>query len=93
MIAFQFVFFYNFIHSLFKGPVAEANPWKATTLEWLAASPPPHGNFTEMPVVYRGPYEYGTPGRKDDFWPQYEPGDGKGPDLALDARGAVRQGG
>jgi cytochrome c oxidase subunit 1 len=73
MIAFQFVFLYNFIYSLFKGPVAEANPWKANTLEWLAASPPPHGNFPEMPVVYRGPYEYGVPDRASDYWPQHEP--------------------
>jgi hypothetical protein len=26
-----------------------------------------------MPVVYRGPYEYGAPGRDDDFWPQHVP--------------------
>ena len=72
MIAFQFVFIYNFIHSLFRGPVAEANPWKANTLEWLAASPPPHGNFPVMPVVYRGPYEYGVPDRATDYWPQHQ---------------------
>ncbi len=45
MIAFQFVFLFNFIYSLFQGPKAEANPWKANTLEWPAPSPPPHGNF------------------------------------------------
>jgi cytochrome c oxidase subunit 1 len=73
MIAFQFVFFWNFFYSLFRGPVAAANPWKANTLEWLAPSPPPHGNFSEMPVVYRGPYEYSVPGRESDYWPQNEP--------------------
>jgi cytochrome c oxidase subunit 1 len=73
MIAFQFVFFWNFLYSLFRGPVADANPWKANTLEWLAPSPPPHGNFSELPVVYRGPYEYSVPGRESDYWPQHEP--------------------
>jgi cytochrome c oxidase subunit 1 len=70
MIVFQFVFLWNFFYSLFRGPRAEANPWKANTLEWLAPSPPPHGNFAEMPVVYRGPYEYSVPNRKTDYWPQ-----------------------
>ncbi|MFO0683774.1 MAG: cbb3-type cytochrome c oxidase subunit I [Sandaracinus sp.] len=72
MIAFQFVFFFNFFRSLFAGPKAEKNPWKANTLEWTAASPPPHGNFETMPNVYRGPYEYSAPNRDEDFWPQDE---------------------
>ena len=48
------------------------NPWKATTLEWVACPSPPlgHGNFPEIPKVYRGPYEYSVPGEKDDFTPQ-----------------------
>jgi cytochrome c oxidase subunit I len=73
LIAFQPVFLFNFFYSMFKGKVAEANPWKANTLEWAAPSPPPHGNFAEMPVVYRGPYEYSVEGRADDFWPQHLP--------------------
>ncbi len=73
MILFQGVFFYNFFRSLFKGEKAGSNPWKANTLEWVAPSPPPHGNFKEMPEVYRGPYEYSVPGRKSDYWPQNEP--------------------
>jgi cytochrome c oxidase subunit 1 len=72
MLLFQFVFVFNFIWSLFKGKKAEANPWNANTLEWQAPSPPPHGNFAEMPTVYRGPYEYSVPGRELDFWPQNE---------------------
>jgi cytochrome c oxidase subunit I len=76
IIAFQTVFLYNFIYSLFKGPLAEANPWRANTLEWLAPSPPPHGNFAVMPSVYRGPYEYGVPGHAEDFWPQHVPDSG-----------------
>jgi cytochrome c oxidase subunit 1 len=74
IIAFQPVFLFNFFYSMFKGPVASANPWRANTLEWLAPSPPPHGNFATPPVVYRGPYEYGTPDRAEDYWPQHEPG-------------------
>ena len=30
-------------------------------MEWIAPSPPPHGNFEEVPTVYRGPYEYSSP--------------------------------
>ena len=52
------------------GKKVDANPWQATTLEWAAPSPPPHGNFLEEPVVYRGPYEYSVPGRKNDYLPQ-----------------------
>jgi cytochrome c oxidase subunit 1 len=70
MLAFQPVFIYNFVTSLLWGKKAEKNPWKANTLEWTADSPPPHGNWREMPAVYRGPYEYSVPGRADDFWPQ-----------------------
>jgi len=73
MIAFQFVFFYNYISSIFKGKKAEKNPWNANTLEWVAPSPPPHGNFPDgLPTVYRGPYEYSVPGRDSDYWPQNE---------------------
>jgi cytochrome c oxidase subunit 1 len=74
MLAFQFVFFYNFWKSLRGGKPAGNNPWQSTTLEWTTSSPPPHGNFGEhMPTVYRGPYEYSVPGRKEDFWPQNVP--------------------
>ncbi len=41
--------------------------------EWTTESPPPHGNWAELPTVYRGPYEYATPGRDEDYWPQNEP--------------------
>jgi cytochrome c oxidase subunit 1 len=72
MLLFQFIFLFNFIWSWLKGPKAEKNPWKSNTLEWTADSPPPHGNWREMPTVYRGPYEYATPGRDSDYWPQDE---------------------
>ena len=74
MLVFQIVFLVNFFVSLRRGKKAPRNPWNANTLEWTTESPPPHGNFgSEMPKVYRGPYEYGTPGRDSDFWPQNEP--------------------
>jgi cytochrome c oxidase subunit 1 len=73
MLAFQAVFLFNFFWSLFRGEKAERNPWKANTLEWTADSPPPHGNWRELPTVYRGPYEYSVPGRDLDYWPQNVP--------------------
>ena len=71
MIAFQLPFIINFFRSMRKGEKAGDNPWKATTLEWSAASPPPHGNWKTMPTVYRGPYEYGSPEGKEDYLPQH----------------------
>jgi cytochrome c oxidase subunit 1 len=74
LLAFQVVFLYNFFKSLRSGKPAGHNPWSSNTLEWTTPSPPPHGNFGHtMPTVYRGPYEYSVPGRKEDFWPQNVP--------------------
>ncbi|NOX60161.1 MAG: cytochrome C oxidase subunit I [Planctomycetes bacterium] len=67
----QLPFIINFFYSAVAGKKSVENPWKATTLEWAAPSPPPHGNFAEVPVVYRGPYEYSVPGAKEDFQPQH----------------------
>jgi cytochrome c oxidase subunit 1 len=68
----QLLFVYNFFVSLFRGKVAPANPWRATTLEWTdAASPPIRENFESRPIVYHGPYEYNNPLSGDeDFLPQ-----------------------
>jgi cytochrome c oxidase subunit 1 len=44
--------------SLFYGERAGANPWRATGLEWLTASPPPQHNFPRTPVVRAAPYQY-----------------------------------
>ncbi len=67
----QLPFILNFFMSLRAGKRIAANPWDATTLEWVAPSPPPHGNFATIPVVYRGPYEYSVPGVQTDFFPQH----------------------
>ena len=75
MLLAQVIFLYNFCKSLVSGPAASRNPWASNTLEWTTPSPPPHGNWPrdDMPVVYRGPYEYSVPDRDADFWPQNEP--------------------
>jgi len=74
LLGFQLVFLFNYFYSMFKGEKAPGNPWKANTLEWQTPQTPPgHGNFAEMPTVYRGPYEYSVPGRDTDYWPQSEP--------------------
>jgi cytochrome c oxidase subunit 1 len=70
---YQVPFMIAFVKGLFGKRMTDRNPWRATTLEWLAPSPPGHGNFEEMPEVYRGPYEYSKPGAYDDFIPQWVP--------------------
>ena len=68
----QLPFIFNFFWSIKMGKVVDSNPWRATTLEWVATTSPPlgHGNFETVPVVYNGPYEYSVPGRDDDYLPQ-----------------------
>ncbi|MCC7290982.1 MAG: cbb3-type cytochrome c oxidase subunit I [Phycisphaerales bacterium] len=69
----QIPFIINFFSTALAGRKVTQNPWDATTLEWAAPSPPPHGNFLTEPVVYCGPYEYSVPGKKSDFCPQCQP--------------------
>jgi len=45
----QIPFIINFFWSMKRGEKVSENPWDATTLEWLAPSPPPHGNFATEP--------------------------------------------
>lgn len=66
----QFLLVGNFVYSIFKGQKVGRNPWNANGLEWTAPSPPGHGNFDILPVVYRGPYEYSSPLVEEDFLPQ-----------------------
>ena len=74
LFAAQFIFLYNFFRSLFRGPQAERNPWRATTLEWAAPSPPPHLNWGEtLPTVQRWAYDYSPPDMAEDFQPQAAP--------------------
>ena len=70
----QIPFIINLFWSIGHGEkVKSDNPWEATTLEWQAPTPPPHGNFAEPPQIHRGPYEYSVPGHATDFTPQNEP--------------------
>ncbi len=68
----QIPFIVNFFWSIWGGKKCTDNPWDATTLEWAAPSPPPHGNFLHEPTTYRGPYEYSVPGADKDFIRQDE---------------------
>src|SRR5207237_599251 len=74
LIVFQIPFILNFFSSMIWGKKVGANPWQATTLEWAATTSPPlaHGNFSIVPTVHRGPYEYSSPEYTEaDFLPQH----------------------
>jgi cytochrome c oxidase subunit 1 len=72
-VAAQLLFLFNFLWSVFFArETNEANPWRATTLEWSVSSPPPDDDFGAAdPVVYRGAYEFSLPGAAEDFLPQH----------------------
>ena len=76
----QVPFIINFFGSIKWGTKVDSNPWQATTLDWAATTSPPlgHGNFVEIPVVHRGPYEYSAPGttEENDYLPQHVPDPG-----------------
>ena len=55
--------------SLLRGERAPRNPWHATGLEWLTASPPPKENFERVPTVTTGPYRYHADGWSADDMP------------------------
>jgi cytochrome c oxidase subunit I len=42
---------FNVWRSLKVGAIAGPDPWKANTLEWFTASPPPANNFDVVPIV------------------------------------------
>jgi cytochrome c oxidase subunit 1 len=44
-----FVVLFNWVHALWKGAQAPANPWGGNSLEWHTTSPPPHENFERRP--------------------------------------------
>src|SRR5919109_243378 len=80
------VFVYNIIHSWRTGPRAEANPWRALTLEWQGSSPPPLFNFYRRPTVVGGPYEYGVP---DAVHGIFKPAEEARPKLPAGATGSA----
>jgi cytochrome c oxidase subunit I len=70
----QTFFVANIVRSLRQGaPVAQANAWRATTLEWSLSSPIPEINFAGAPTVYRGAYEFSVTNCAADFVPQHIP--------------------
>jgi len=71
-VAAQSLFVLNFVWTLCRGETtADRNPWRATTLEWTVASPPPIDNFgANEPIVYRGAYEFTAQTSGQDFVPQ-----------------------
>jgi len=67
----QLLFLFNFLWGIWKGRKASENPWEATSLEWTAPSPPPHGNWPgRTPTVHRWAYEYGVEAGDRDYLPQ-----------------------
>jgi cytochrome c oxidase subunit I len=80
----QLPFLVNLVHSYFRGQLAPANPWDATTLEWhpdllsgaqgaaADGGSPVSVESVEAIVVYRAPCEYGPV--KNSFRPQWSPG-------------------
>jgi cytochrome c oxidase subunit 1 len=62
LFAGQIVFVINWFQCVFgKKEECPDNPWDVGTLEWTISSPPPTHNFTVIPTVYRGPYEFSNP--------------------------------
>ncbi|MEO8726383.1 MAG: cbb3-type cytochrome c oxidase subunit I, partial [Acidobacteriaceae bacterium] len=55
LAAAQLLFLWNLLQTVVRGErIGEANPWRATTLEWLPAS-----EWSKELMVQRGPCEYG----------------------------------
>lgn len=70
----QGIFLFNFFYSMFRGPRATENPWRANTLEWTNGVGHHHGNWVgPLPTVHRWPYDYSKPGKPEDFVPQTVP--------------------
>ena len=65
----------NMVWSWMKGAKAGDNPWNALTLEWTTSSPPAIENWEVLPVLTRGPYEYGMNGSNAEMNPAGERGE------------------
>ncbi|MFZ6030066.1 MAG: cytochrome c oxidase subunit I [Chloroflexota bacterium] len=56
------IFLFNLAYSARRGPVAEANPWRSRSPEWLLPTPIPEHNYAQPPQVIGEPYDYGLEG-------------------------------
>ena len=65
----QLLFVVNLVWSLRRGEMAEANPWRATTLEWAGAE----WAWASRRVISRDPYEYKVQPNGMDFALQSKP--------------------
>jgi cytochrome c oxidase subunit 1/cytochrome c oxidase subunit I+III len=67
MAAAALLFVWNLADSFVRGKPAGRNPWQAWTLEWAAASPPPHENFLALPPIRsrRPLWDVANPDRPD----------------------------
>ncbi|HLR62242.1 MAG TPA: cytochrome c oxidase subunit I [Lentibacillus sp.] len=45
------VFLINAVYTAVKGEKVAEDPWDGRTLEWITASPPPHYNFKQIPLI------------------------------------------
>ena len=71
----QIPFIINFFWSIKHGKKVNDNPWEATTLEWTAPSPPPHGNFVDTPSGLSRTLRIQPARARKDFTMQNEPVD------------------
>ena len=70
----QLIFIFNFFYSIWRGPKATQNPWRANSLEWTTPVEHLHANWPgDVPVVHRWAYDYSKPGAEEDFVPQNVP--------------------
>ena len=82
--AVQVLFLFNIFWSLRRGRAAGGNPWRAASLEWhTPETPPRHGNWDELPNVYRWAYDYSVPGAPEDYIAQNDPWVSDGEDRRL----------
>ncbi|PCJ60527.1 MAG: cytochrome c oxidase subunit I [Planctomycetota bacterium] len=50
---------FNWAFHTKRGKKVGDNPWNGKTLEWQTQTPPVLFNFDEIPIVTKGPYDYG----------------------------------
>jgi cytochrome c oxidase subunit I len=65
---------YTLLEALWKGKRAPRNPWGSAGYEWATATPPVLANFSQTPIITRGPYDYhlATPEELATGWDEVE---------------------